>query len=135
MTGDLRTRLFTAESAPLSFGDPAIESESYERVQGAAVVIHPQGRFLYRVALTDKPEDERRTHLAEYYLNSEDGQLQGRCACDGWRFHDGPCAHLWGLHEADRHETIERYETADALGDESPRCPACGERPSAAEGM
>lgn len=125
-------RRFTAEADTLDFSepDPESESESYQRAHEHPVIIHPKGRFLYLVTISDKEPEERTSHLVEYHGTEE--SLRGRCDCDGWTFHDGPCAHLWALNRADGHGSIDRHDVTDVLEDGA-RCPACGERPSHVE--
>lgn len=108
------------EPVPLSFIDYAGTSSRRSLETGA--VLHRHGRFDYGIRLTDSDNEYRAV------LWRERGAFFGCCDCRGFRFHDGPCAHLWALYRADRNGALTVYRPEDAL-DDPPRCPLCGTIP------
>lgn len=103
---------------PLPFNDR--DGESYERTQNNGVVVRPLGEFRYIVRLTDgeNPHDVRMAY--------DSGQLVGSCDCDGWRYQDSACAHLWAVFGAAEMNVIELTNLRDVLSTDVDRCPACG---------
>jgi len=70
-------------------------STSWKRARPKEALIESFGRFGYKVTLRDGEE----VHYCA--LGLEGGEYIGRCDCNGWKYHDGPCAHLCTLRKAD----------------------------------
>lgn len=101
---------------------PEESSDSYRRPRENGAVIRPAGRFTYFVRLTDSDESHE-TRIAH-----DGNDFTGLCHCKGFLYSDEgkPCAHLWALHNADQHGTIEIKDVSDALTG-TIYCPMCGE--------
>lgn len=103
---------------PLAYDDE--ESTSYERTQNAGTIIRQLGRYVYRVRLTDSENPHIAVLAADWH-----GYV-GACDCKGYAHHSGPCAHLWGLKEAEDHGVIEAAHVAIALDPTTAsECPTC----------
>ena len=69
------------------------DETSWQRAQPQAALIESTGRYGYRVTL---PGGD--AHLVAVAV--DDGQYVGRCDCETWQYHDGPCAHLCTVRKA-----------------------------------
>lgn len=97
------------------------ETASWERARPSDALIEPFGRFGYRVTLRDGEE----VHYCA--LGLEDGEYIGRCDCKGWKYHDGPCAHLCALRKAAFIGSIALETTDGSPDDELEMHQATGE--------
>ncbi|CAI49255.1 SWIM zinc finger domain protein [Natronomonas pharaonis DSM 2160] len=70
-------------------------SESWDRSDPLNAVICRMSWREWAVALPDGDE----AHICE--LHHDGRGYQGRCDCQGFKFHSGPCAHLIALRKAD----------------------------------
>jgi|GEM_PF-957877 len=93
------------------------QSGSWTRAQPDRALIERTSTYAYLVTLPDG-----HVHRCAYAIN-DDGTYVGRCDCDGYRYHDGPCAHLCTLRKAEfgRDETTrgDRVRAAEAGEDYS----------------
>ena len=70
------------------------QTESFERADPVAALIEQRREHVWTVTLPDGND----THSV--VLIEESGEYLGRCSCDGFKFHDGPCAHLCTIRKA-----------------------------------
>jgi hypothetical protein len=92
---DQMTETLTQIATYITF-DQDSDSESRTRAIQAAsdASISGDNRTLGRQGvLLPEGDDPHETLL----VKAPDGTYAGACDCDGWQFHDGPCAHLWAL--------------------------------------
>lgn len=81
-------------SEPLDFeAERDAESESWERARPGQALIERMNLYGWRVTL---PGGEAH-HVA---LGRDHGAFVGWCDCNGYRYHDGPCAHLCTIRKA-----------------------------------
>jgi hypothetical protein len=68
-------------------------------------------RYVSPVAYTVSLSEGEHRHLCTLH-EDEQGRYRGSCDCKGWRFSDGPCAHLCALRMADyvHEETVDGRE-------------------------
>ena len=117
------------------------DATSWQRAAPEAALIERTGRYGYRVAL---PGGD--AHLVA--VAHEGGEYVGTCDCEGWEYHDGPCAHLCTVRKAaflgvtdardepveiprvdlDAHETGERAVADGGHVDRAQRTDATGGR-------
>lgn len=97
------------------------ETESWARADPRDALIESFGRFGYKVTLRDGDD----VHYCA--LGIEDGEYVGRCDCKGWKYHDGPCAHLCTLRKADFLGVIDLETTDGSPDDEHEMHQATGE--------
>ncbi|MEE6208617.1 hypothetical protein U3A55_00385 [Salarchaeum sp. III] len=82
-------------SPPLDFPrERDNETSSWTRADPDRALIERTSRYAYFVTLPDG-----HVHRCAYAV--ENGEYIGRCDCDGFRYHDGPCAHLCTLRKAE----------------------------------
>ena len=70
------------------------ESESWERADATAALIETVAWDCWRVLLPDGDESH------ECHLHRDHGAFVGSCDCEGFQYHDGPCAHLCAVRKA-----------------------------------
>lgn len=71
------------------------DSTSWERADPVAALIEAKSNQSWTVAL---PDGEDWHHVALIFDN---GVYIGRCDCEGFEYHEGPCAHLCTIRKAD----------------------------------
>lgn len=82
-------------SEPLDFlSERDDHTSSWTRGDPADALIESRSRYGWLVTLPDGEPHE-------CALARERGAYVGWCDCDGYRYHDGPCAHLCALRKAD----------------------------------
>lgn len=106
----------------LDFSTACRDSDSFQRTEDYGMVVNPVGRFQFDVAITDS----HNLHRVQMYV--ADHGLEGRCDCKGFKYSEGPCAHLWSVHKADTYGAVEVAPLRAAL-DGTPECPTCGGQP------
>lgn len=95
------------------------ESESYQRIESQGISIRPVGRYQFAVSLTDS----ERTHMVR--ISVDEYHFHGGCTCDGWKFHQSACAHIWAVKRASANGLVQIHDGLEAL-DEPAECPNCG---------
>lgn len=70
------------------------ESTSFDRADPTAALIEQQHEHAWTVSLPDGEGTHR------VVLGLENGSYTGGCSCDGFEYHDGPCAHLCTIRKA-----------------------------------
>ncbi len=85
------------------------ETGSWRRADPMAALIERVSAYGWKVLLPEG-EDAHRVALA---YDADKNQYVGRCDCDGYEYHEGPCAHLCTLRKAD----VLEGEIRDASGD------------------
>jgi hypothetical protein len=94
------------------------ETESFQRADPTTALIEQRREHVWTVTLPDGND----THSV--VLIEESGEYVGRCTCDGFRFHDKPCAHLLTIRKAavvpdtDVNGTPVRIQSVDDLDDD-----------------
>jgi hypothetical protein len=75
--------------------------DRYEKADLAAtsVVEESDGRFIVQRAESDE------SHVAR--LVETVGHPVGKCSCDGYQWHDGPCSHLSAVWRMEHHGLVE----------------------------
>lgn len=100
---------------------------SADRAINNGHIIFPSQGARFEIVLTDT-QQRHQVHLA--YDDARD-EYHGRCDCEGFIFHDGPCAHLWALFIAAGERTDANappdIPEVRELADGTSRCPVCGE--------
>ncbi|WP_435062365.1 hypothetical protein [Halobaculum sp. EA56] len=98
--------------------EAAMGGTSWERADGLHALIERASTYGWRVTLPGG-SDAHSVALAD-----EHGAYVGWCDCDGFAFHDGPCAHLCTLRKAafigGRTTTGERVRIASTAVEDSP---------------
>ncbi|WP_246999431.1 hypothetical protein [Halosolutus gelatinilyticus] len=101
------------DGEPLDFHTERDEqSRSWTRARPNAALIERFGRFGYKVTLRGGED----VHYCA--LGVEEDKYIGRCDCKGWKYHDGPCAHLCTLRKAAFIGLIDVEKTDGSPGDE-----------------
>ena len=70
------------------------ESESWERADATRALIETVAWDRWRVTLPDGDD------VHECRLHRDHGAFIGECDCEGFQYHDGPCAHLCAVRKA-----------------------------------
>jgi hypothetical protein len=70
------------------------DSTSFDRADPTAALIEQKHLHAWTVSLPDGEGTHR------VVLGLEDGFYTGGCTCDGFEYHDGPCAHLCTIRKA-----------------------------------
>ena len=70
------------------------ESTAWERGKGAAGKAAVDVRAETGAAVVRLPDGEPHATLLVEAAGDDAGPFAGACDCDGWQYHDGPCAHL-----------------------------------------
>lgn len=108
-------------SEPLDFlAERDDQTRSWQRGDPDEALIESLNRFGWLVTLPDG--DAHRCALAR-----EHGAYVGWCDCNGYQYHDGPCAHLCALRKAD-------FIHAHDLEDQRISIPETGDREAATDG-
>ena len=94
------------------------QTSSFERADPVAALIEQRREHVWTVSLPDGDG----THSV--VLIEEAGEFVGRCSCDGFEFHDGPCAHLITIRkgavvpDSDVNGTPIRIRSVDAVDED-----------------
>lgn len=88
------------------------DSTSASRARGPGVAKR-LSRFRYAVRLTESDD----AHTVKMWR--ENGRYHGECTCKGWKYHEGPCAHLIWMWFRDTEEAgiINVARLSDPLND------------------
>jgi len=70
------------------------ESVAWERGKGAAGKAAVDVRAATGAAIVRLPDGDPHATILVEAAGDETGPFAGACDCEGWRYHEGPCAHL-----------------------------------------
>ena len=70
------------------------ESVAWERGKGAAGKAAVDVRAATGAAVVRLPDGDPHATILVEAAGDETGPFAGACDCEGWRYHEGPCAHL-----------------------------------------